>query len=72
MENTRLRDVTVIAAGADSSVKFQTVTAHDGTFSLSIPPGTYLLDSQCGKARPYAVRVRSGAKVKRSIHCEFA
>lgn len=67
----RMKDVAVTAARADSSTKFQTVTSNHGTYSLSVPPGTYVLRSECGKARPPAVRVPSGAKIKRNIDCEF-
>ena len=71
MEHVPLTKVTVIVDRVHSSVEFQTVTSTLGSFSLTLPPGTYLLRSECGKARPPSVRVASGAKIKRNIDCEF-
>lgn len=71
MENVPLRNVTVAATRAHSDTKFETATSHDGTFSLSVPPGTYVLEATCGKAEPPAVRVPPRARVKRNIHCYF-
>lgn len=53
----------------------ETITSHNGAFSLSVPPGTYVLEAGfgkavCGKAWPPAVRVPPGGRVKRDIYCE--
>lgn len=66
-----MKNLTVIAARVHSSTKFATVTSNDGTFSLSVASGTYILEAACGKAEPPVVRVPPGAKVKRDIHCQF-
>lgn len=71
MDHIPMKKVTVIATRDHLGTKFQTVTSNRGTFSLSIPPGTYVLTSECGKAAPPAVRMRPGAKVKRNIDCKF-
>jgi hypothetical protein len=70
LNHLRLQKVIVTASGAHSAM-FRTVTSKDGTFSLNVPPGIYLLSAQCGTASPADVRVRSGARVKRNIYCEF-
>lgn len=75
MENHPMEDAAVIVARAHSSLKFKTITSRDGAFSLSVPPGTYMLEAGsgkaiCAKAWPPAVRVPPGGRVKRDIYCE--
>jgi Carboxypeptidase regulatory-like domain len=66
-----MKHVTVTVTRAHSGKKFHTVTSNEGAFVLRIPPGAYLLRAECGTARPPAVRVAPGAKVKRNINCQF-
>ena len=66
-----MKHVTVTVTRAHSSKKFHTVTSNDGAFSLSVPPGAYVLRAECGTAQQPAVSVASGAKVKRNINCHF-
>jgi hypothetical protein len=71
MDHIPMKNVTVIATRDHLGTKFQAITSNHGTFSLSIPPGTYVLTSECGSASPAAVRMRPGTKVERNIDCEF-
>ena len=71
IENVPMKNLTVTASRPHSSTKFKTVTSHDGGFSLSVPPGTYVVEATCGKAEPPAVRVSPGVRVKRNLHCVF-
>ena len=71
LENVPMKNETVIATRDHSSTKFETATSRDGAFSLSVPPGTYVLEATCGTAEPPAVRVPPAARVKRNIHCYF-
>ena len=63
-----MKDATVIATSAQSGKKVQTVTSNAGTYTLSVPPGIYLLRTACGPVPP-RVRVRPGAKIRRNINC---
>jgi hypothetical protein len=67
----RIKDVTVSARRDTSGRKFETVTSRNGSYSLNVPPGTYVLQAACGKANPPTVQVPSGGKVKRNIQCVF-
>jgi hypothetical protein len=76
-----MKNVAVIAIGAHSPTRFRTVTSQDGAFSLSLPPGTYLLVGPCGQNSGTYSRIRKflprvyvppGAKVKRDIECVAA
>jgi hypothetical protein len=66
-----LREIKVTLSAVGSGTKRQTVTSARGTFTLSVPPGTYKLDSACGRAEPETVRVTKGARIKRTVKCLF-
>lgn len=73
-----MQHVTVIAIGAHSPTRFTTVTSQHGAFSLTLPPGTYVLLGPCvehsgsySRIRKFLPRVRvpPGGRVKRDIEC---
>jgi hypothetical protein len=66
-----LKQVKVTLIAVSSGTRYQTITRDKGTFTISVPPGTYILDSACGRAEPDTVRVTAGTRVKRTINCHF-
>jgi hypothetical protein len=62
--------VTVIAGRilADKKLRnFHTLTSTAGTFSITVPPGAYILTSPpCGRVM---LRLRPGDKVKQNFNC---
>jgi hypothetical protein len=62
--------VTVTAARILPDKKFHlfhALTSNAGAFSLSVPPGAYILTSPpCGRV---SVRLRAGSRVKRNFNC---
>jgi hypothetical protein len=72
IKRLRVEDVTVIATRQGPAVKFKAVSSGDGSFSLTVPPGTYTVKAAGCTAEPPTVRVEPGAKVKSDMDCELA
>lgn len=66
-----MKKIKVTLTPVNSGTRYQTVTSVNGAFTISVPPGTYQLDSACGRAEPRTVRVSARTRTNRTIECHF-